>query len=143
PSGLPPALQDDLTVSPPELYLDFTAAPGGLSQQMAAACVRRDLDAYGQFLASLLTLRQLDRYVNAMGRNPRLRPALESVLEAKEQSSPKYLRALLGMSDHPIVAMALDAQAAADEDAIREANRRVAIEEDAEDQLEWLDALLP
>src|SRR5256885_3114265 len=45
PSELPPALQATHVPSPPDLYVDFTGEPGGLSQLMAVAGVRRDLDA--------------------------------------------------------------------------------------------------
>lgn len=143
PAELPPALRDPAELSGPELYLDFTGTPGGLSQQMATACVRRDLDAYGEFLTSALTLRQLDRYVDMLARNPRNRLALEMVLTARQGPSPAYLQALLQMSDDLSLGLVIDAQAGIEEDAIRQANRTVAEEEGEADDLAWLEALLP
>ncbi|MCC6176122.1 MAG: hypothetical protein IT305_12520 [Chloroflexi bacterium] len=139
PSELPTAMRDPFEPSGPELYLDFTGQPGGLSQQMATACVRRDVDAYGQFLTSALTVRQLDRYAKALGRNPRSRTALEPVVAAQREPSPIYLRAILQLASDP----AIDGPALADEDAIRQENRQVAEDEGENDDLAWIDALLP
>src|SRR5262249_39142923 len=102
PSMLPPALRPTLACSPPDLYLDFTGEPGSFSQQMAVAGVRRDLDAYGQFLTSAIKLRQLDRYATALSRNPRVRDRITPILDAQQQSSPEYLQALLQMAEDPI-----------------------------------------
>lgn len=143
PSELPLALRDPFEPSGPELYLDFTDQPGSLSQQMATACVRRDVDAYGQFLASALTVRQLDRYVQALARNPRHRTALEAVLTAQKGPSPHYLQAILQLADDPIFSFGIDALAGTDEEAIRQANQRVADDEGEQDDLSWIDVLLP
>jgi hypothetical protein len=144
PAMLPPALQPSFVPSPPDIYVDFTGEPGSQSQRMATACVRRDMDAYGRFLRSLLTLRQLDRYVDILSRNARLSGRLDPVIAAKKGPSPEYLQLLLQMAEDPALAPYVDAQALSEEVAIREANRKVAIEEDApDDQLTWLDALLP
>lgn len=144
PSALPPALASTAVRSDPGIYLDFTAQPGNLSQQMAIACVRRDIDAYGQFLPSLLTLRQLDRYVDGFLRNPNYRGPLQHVLDAREASAPNYLQALLLMPHDRTLGFAIDARADADEVAIRKENERAALDEDQlEDDVEWLDALLP
>jgi len=145
PDDLPPAMRPALQLSPPDLYVDFTGEPGSLSQQMATAGVRRDLDAYGQFFTSLLTLRQLDRYAEILGRNHRLASALETLLAARSSMAPDYLRLLLQTADNPVIAASVEAQAMSEEEAIRQLNRKVAQEEDAseEDSLAWLDALLP
>jgi len=63
PDSLPAAMHDNAEISPPQLYLDFTGSPTGYSQEMAKACVRRDIETYQQFLSSNLLLRQLDLYV--------------------------------------------------------------------------------
>jgi len=63
PSTLPPAMRTPYAAAPPQLYLDFTDRPGSLSREMSTACVRRDIEAYQQYLGSVLLLRQLDGYV--------------------------------------------------------------------------------
>ncbi len=63
PETLPPAMRDPLESSSPQLYLDFTQDVRGRSHEMAKACVRRDIEAYQQFLYSNLHLRLLDSYV--------------------------------------------------------------------------------
>ncbi len=50
PDTLPEAMRDTLGSTPPQLYLDFTESPTGYSQEMAKACVRRDVESYQQFL---------------------------------------------------------------------------------------------
>ncbi len=63
PETLPAAMHDSLHLSPPQLYLDFTNDARSYSQEMAKACVRRDVEAYQQYLPSVVRLRLLDRYV--------------------------------------------------------------------------------
>jgi hypothetical protein len=145
PDELPPAMRQALQASAPDLYVDFTGAPGSLSQQMATAGVRRDIDAYGQFFVSLLTLRQLDRYAEILGRNPRLVGGLQTLGAARSSMAPDYLKLLLATTENPVVAASIEALAMSEEEAIRQLNRKVAQEEDAseEDSLAWLNALLP
>jgi hypothetical protein len=142
PDARPPALESSLVPCQPELYLDFTAEPGSLSQQMATACVRRDLDAYGQFLKSVITLRLLDRYAEKLARNPRVSSRVEDLLSSSRDSSPDYLQNLLVMANDTSLAPNIDALAGQDEEAIRMANQQAAVDEEEED-LSWLDALLP
>src|SRR5262249_31399795 len=94
-------------------------------------------------LASVLTVRQLDRYVQVLGRNPRYRTGLEPVLAAQREASPGYIQALLQMPEDIALGLAIDALAGTEEDAIRQANQQVAVEEGEQDDLSWLDALLP
>jgi hypothetical protein len=144
PSVLPPAMQAQLAPSPPEVYVDFTADPGHLSQRMAAACVRRDLEAYGQFATSVLKLRLLDRYAERLGKRSPLPEGMEAVVEARERSAPKYLQALVQMAGDPRLAPYLDALAEMDEEAIRRANGADDSGEDGETiGQEWLAELKP
>jgi len=144
PSVLPPAMQAQLAPSPPEVYVDFTADPGHLSQRMAAACVRRDLEAYGQFATSVLKLRLLDRYAERLGKRSPLPEGMEAVVEARERSAPEYLQALVQMAGDPRLAPYLDALAEMDEEAIRRANGADDSGEDGETTgQEWLAELKP
>jgi hypothetical protein len=141
PSVLPPAMQAQLAPSPPEVYVDFTADPGHLSQRMAAACVRRDLEAYGQFATSVLKLRLLDRYAERLGKRSPLPEGMEAVVEARERSAPEYLQALAQMAGDPRLAPYLDALAEMDEEAIRRANGQGAADEDEEEETSRRDAI--
>jgi hypothetical protein len=140
PSVLPPAMQDTQQWSPPELYLDFTARSGGLSQEMANACVRRDIEAYQQFLASNLRLRLLDKYVEALQRNPYRRAEVERALGA--EAGAGYLQGLLRLQNDPLFAPDLNASARADETRIRQENTPVEEGELDPEALQWLDELV-
>ena len=94
PDSLPTAMRDSAEISPPQLYLDFTESSIGYSQEMAKACVRRDIETYQQFLSSNLLLRQLDIYVENLKRNPRYRSTIEDVLRPGI-SGAEYLQGLL------------------------------------------------
>ncbi len=140
PDILPTAMCNDLAISPPHLYLDFTDSPTGYSQEMAKACVRRDIEGYQQFLSSNLLLRQLDLYVEKLRRNVRYRPAIEKVLRP-EVSGAEYLQGLLWLKDDPAISLSIDALASFDEDRIRKENTSEGEEDDLE-ALRWLDALM-
>ncbi|HEY4035241.1 MAG TPA: hypothetical protein VGL94_14875 [Ktedonobacteraceae bacterium] len=140
PETLPRAMRDPLEPSSPQLYLDFTQDARGRSHEMAKACVRRDIEAYQQFLYSNLHLRLLDSYVVSLRRNAQRRMKIDSILEGNE-SGPLYLQRLLILRDDPALSVYLDAQARIDEERIREANE---LQEDAgnvvdEEELSWLD----
>src|SRR5260370_7061559 len=79
PERLPNAMLDKAEPSPPQLYLDFTESSGGYSQEMAKACVRRDIETYQQFLSSNFLLRPLDIYIQKLKRNPRYRSIFDDV----------------------------------------------------------------
>lgn len=140
PDGLPAAMRDSVETSPPQLYLDFTDSTTGHSQEMAKACVRRDIEAYQQFLSSTLLLRQLDRYAEDLKRNPRRRADIEKVLQS-EISGANYLRGLLLLRNDSVIGVSIDASARHDEDRIREANTNDGEENDP-DALSWLDAIV-
>ncbi len=140
PGTLPSAMRDPLEPSSPQLYLDFTQDARGRSHEMAKACVRRDIEAYQQFLYSNLYLRLLDSYVVSLRRNAQRRMKIDSILEGNE-SGPLYLQGLLILRDYPALSVHLDAQARMDEERIREANE---LQDDTgsvidEEELSWLD----
>lgn len=141
-SELPPAMRDPAASSPPDIYVDFTGDPGGLSQRMAAACVRRDLEAYAQLLDSVILLKLLDRYVQLLRKNVRVSAYIETEIDGAGGSSAKYLRLLLEMADDANVVVNIDAMAQTDEDAIRQANLSDSAD-GADANLDWLDDLLP
>ncbi len=120
PDSLPAAMQESAKISPPQLYLDFTESSVGYSQEMAKACVRRDIEIYQQFLSSNLLLRQLNSYVEKL-RNPRYGPIIEDVLRPRI-SGAEYLQGLLLLKNHPAVSLGIDAAASFDEDRIRKEN---------------------
>src|SRR5258708_3891165 len=124
----------------PHVYLDFTQDARGRSHEMAKDCVRRDIEAYQQFLYSNLHLRLLDSYVVSLRRNAQRRMKIDSILEGNE-FGPLYLQGLLILRDDPALSVYLDAQARVDEERIREENELL---DDAgnlgdEEELSWLD----
>jgi hypothetical protein len=136
-SVLHPAMQESFVSSPPQIYLDFTGLRAGLSFDMAAACVRRDMEAYQAFHYSNLLLRQIDRYVEALSRDRRRKALLDARLDAGS-GGPRYLQALLQLQYDPEFGPALEASARNDEGRIREENKTTGDDEEA-DNLEWLD----
>jgi hypothetical protein len=140
PDELPAAMHEEFAPSPPELYLDFTARPGGLSQQMAIACVRRDIEAYQQYVTSILTLRQLDKYVESLRRNARRKAEIDEALGGRS-SGPLYIQGLLQLQQHPRISIDIEASARIDEDKIRAENG--ADEDDPDgDSLDALDQIV-
>ena len=137
PEQLPPAMKDSFIPSPPQLYLDFTGTRTGLSFDMAAACVRRDMEAYQQFHLSNLLLRQLNNYVEALSRDPRRRTGLDARLDP-DRSGPRYLQGLLLLQSDPIFGPELAASARTDENRIRQENSPGNTDDEPED-LSWLD----
>ncbi len=142
PETLPPAMRDPLEPSPPQLYLDFTQDTRGRSHEMAKECVRRDIEAYQQFLSSNLLLRLLDSYIVSLGRNAQRKMRIDSMLEGRT-SGPLYLQGLLKLRDEPSLIGHLEAQARIDEERIREVNE---LPEETgnvmnEEELNWLDTI--
>lgn len=137
PDALPPAMQDAAVPSPPQLYLDFTGLRTGLSFDMAAACVRRDMEAYQAFHYSNLLLRQLNHYVEALGRDRRRKTLLDQRLDS-EASGPRYLQGLLLLQADRELGPELEASARTDESRIRQENKTTSDDDEVED-LAWLD----
>lgn len=140
PATLPPAMGGTGVGSPLEIYLDFTQGASGLSREMAAACVRRDLEAYQQFLGSNLRLRLLDSYAEKLKRNAARRAMVEVIVPPADEG-PNYLQGLLMLQHDPMGGVLVDALAQMDEERIRQENRQTGEDEDPE-ELAWLDALL-
>jgi len=144
PSILPPAMRTPYASAPPQLYLDFTDRPGSLSREMSTACVRRDIEAYQQYLGSVLLLRQLDGYVRHLRRT---RGAEVETLVPTGAPGPEYLQGLLLAHKDARLGPALAAAAQLDEDRIRTENRPTDTDDDEEDDggiqddLGWLDAV--
>ncbi|GAC1565631.1 MAG: hypothetical protein NVS2B2_36510 [Ktedonobacteraceae bacterium] len=140
PEKLPAAMNNTLSISSPQIYIDFTGSPTGYSLDMARSCVRRDVETYQQFLTSNLLLRQLDMYVEKLKRNPRYNASIERKLQSLF-SVGEYFQALLQLCDDPIIGMSIDAVADFDEDRIRKENIQ---EGEGSDKgaLHWLDTLV-
>ncbi len=136
-------MHDALAASPPQLYLDFTNDAKSYSQEMAKVCVRRDVEAYQQYLSSIVRLRLLDHYVEQLGRNAQRRASINTILDGAT-SGPSYLQGLLLLQFEPAIAMQIQAQAMMDETRIREANKLPREEgqlEDDEEDFAWLDEI--
>lgn len=140
PEHLPIAMSEHGTGLLPQLYLDFTEVSSGYSQEMAKACVRRDIETYQQFLESNLLLRQLDIYAEKLKRNLRKRAALESVI-SPVLTGAEYLQGLLLLRNDPEMSRDIAALASNDEDEIRQLNTQEGEEENPE-ALNWLDAIV-
>ena len=143
PEILPAAMRDSLHISLPQLYLDFTNDARSYSQEMAKACVRRDIEAYQQYLLSILRLRLLDRYVEQLSRNAQRRAIIDAILDGSIPG-PLYLQRLLLLQYEPSIDIHIQAQARTDEERIREQNELqdedVGFQEN-EENLAWLDEI--
>lgn len=141
PALLPSAMLEQNQASPPQIYVDFNDAATGYSQEMAKACVRRDIETYQRFLTSTLLLRQLDSYVDKLKRNPRYKVSVEKFLQQEERSGSHYLQSLLLLRNDPEIGLAIDALASLDEDRIRAENTHEGDEDDPR-ALHFLDVIM-
>lgn len=132
PAILPPAMRSQPQISRPEIYLDFTGALSGPSREMAAGCVRRDLEAIQRFVHANLTLRQLDRYVHRLRGDRRVSQLVSEAL-ADDEGGPEYLQALLSLLENTAVSLRIGAAAQNDEDAIRRENAASGQDDDESD----------
>ncbi len=121
PDRLPAAMSAGVASSPPEVYIDFTGTSRGLSSDMAAYGVRRDVEAISRYLVGVLTLRHLDRYVQRFRNDRRVGQIVNDAL-AQDDGGPGYLQALLRLRGHSAIATKLDAAAEYDEQLIRDEN---------------------
>ena len=143
PETLPTAMRDTLRPSLPQLYLDFTNDARSHSHEIAKASVRRDVEAYQQYLPSILRIRLLNRYVEQLSRNPQRRVKIQGILDGVT-SGPLYLQRLLQLPDDPSLEAFIEAQAGMDEEHIREENELQDEDVDAqenEENLVWLDEI--
>lgn len=88
---LPPAMRVDSPTSPPEVYIDFTRERGSVSDELARACVDRDLEELRLFFESSLRLRTIHRFLEFI-------PELQSKLSGL--STPEYLLELNKLRNH-------------------------------------------
>lgn len=87
----PPAMQADCqTLSPPELYVDFTRERGSVSDELARACVDRDLEEFRGFYESSMLLRTIHRFAEFL---PRIKDRLANL------RTPEYLATLSGLRE--------------------------------------------
>ena len=143
PEVLPSAMGEVLQFSPPQFYLNFTNDARSYSHEMAKACVRRDVEAYQQYLPSILRLRLLNRYVEQLSRNPQRRARIQGILDGVT-SGPLYLQRLLQLPDDASLEAFIEAQAGIDEEHIREQNELQDEDINAqenEENLVWLDEI--
>ncbi len=83
-------LADHHGATAPELYVDFTRDRGSISDEIARACVDRDLGELRTFYESSLLLRTMDRFTEFL---PRVKSRLNSLC------TPEYLNALVGLRE--------------------------------------------
>ena len=92
---LPGAMRTEGDVGPrPHLYVDFTRQRGGISDDLARACVDHHLEELRRFLTSSMRLRTIDRFVSTM-------PQITSWLSA--HPTPVQLKFLTELSSDPAV----------------------------------------
>ena len=91
--SIPPAMQSNCqTATPPELYVDFTRDRGSVSDELARACVDRDLEELRAYYESAMLLRTIHRFAEFM---PRVKERLASL------RTPEYLVTLSGLREDP------------------------------------------
>lgn len=120
--NLPLAMHDTLAISPPQLYLDFTNDAKSYSQEMAKTCVRRDIEAYQQYLYSIVRLRLLDNYLERLNHIPMRRSRASAILNGAV-AGPAYLQRLSLLQSDPMLDAQIQAYASADEGRIHEVNQ--------------------
>ena len=140
PAELPGAMRDRPERSEPLIYLDFTGRPKHLSGQMAAECVRRDVETFQQFFRSMLQLRWLDKQVAKFKKSAITKAAVERLLQGHSNGAA-YLQSLLQMRDDAQLLYSFAAAAQHDIASIREATLPHA-EESAETESDWLDEIM-
>jgi hypothetical protein len=99
--ALPSAMTLTGVRSEPEIYVDFTRERGSQSDEVAAACVTRDVEELRLFFASAMRLKAVDRLIQAT-------PDLTR--RVAELSTPEYLASLvtLAFEDHVQIAAGLE-----------------------------------
>jgi hypothetical protein len=137
PAVLPAAMEDTIQPSTLQVYLDFTDGATPRSLEMSKACVRRDVEAYQQFLSSNLLLRQLDIYANKLQKNARRKADIEKVLPP-DTTGASYLQRLLLLQDDPKVSTHIEAAAQLDEERIQRENMENEEDENTE-ALRWIE----
>lgn len=81
----------DNAIRNPDFFLDCTGERGAYCDELARACVERDLESLERYVRSSLRLRTLDRFISV---NPRLRAELPE----RDKATGDYLVALLNLA---------------------------------------------
>jgi hypothetical protein len=136
---LPGAMRSTIERSEPLLYIDFTGRPKHLSGQMAAECVRRDVETFQQFFRSMLQLRWLDKQVAQFKKSTSTKLAVERLLQGNSNGAA-YLQSILQMREDPHLQYSFNAAAQRDITSIREATLPNA-EDGNEIESGWLDEI--
>ena len=140
PSELPLGMRDTVESSEPLIYLDFTGQPKHLSGQMAAECVRRDVETFQQFFRSMLQLRWLDKQVTQLKTSARTKTKVAELLQGNS-SGAVYLQSVLQMRHDPQLQFSFDAAAQNAIASIREATLPEQ-SNDTQEETEWLDEII-
>jgi hypothetical protein len=106
----------------PDLYVAFTRERGGLSDDLARACVDQHLEELRRFLTSSMRLRTLDRFASTM-------PHITSWLYG--HPTPEQLKFLTELSDD----MAVQARAQMEVEQIRHESNRAAQSDTERDEV--------
>jgi hypothetical protein len=99
--SLPTAMRSEASASEPEIFVDFTRERASDSDQLARACVERDVEEFRTFYDSALWLRTVDRFIDLL---PQLKVRLVGL------STPDYLYGLTKLRDDPGVAARAQAE---------------------------------
>ncbi len=140
PDELPLAMRPTTERSVPLLYVDFIGKSGHLSQQMAAECVRRDVETFQQFFRSMLQLRWLDKQVAQLKASARTKVRIAQLLQPNPAGA-EYLQAMLQMRDDPQLQFSFDAAAQNAIALIREATLPEQNDDTAE-EADWIDEII-
>ncbi len=124
--ALPVAMIDSDGTTPPEIYADLTGERGGESDKLANACVEMHLEEIRAFYHSMITLRTLDRFLDA------LPPQVASARTLKSMPTPRYLEALADLRGD----IHVEARAASDVQAIRRDTVAMAASPEEAEELE-------
>lgn len=85
----PDAMRESGEPTPPDIYVDFTRERGSPSDELAQACVDRDLEMLGRYYRAFMYLKTLDHAVQTSSRHREEFEGLEN---------PEYLLRLIGSS---------------------------------------------
>jgi hypothetical protein len=102
-SEIPQAMVQSEGGPSPEIYVDFTRERGGDSDDLARACVDRDLDRLRLFFSHAVTLRSVSRFAA-------LNQPLQRRLSELQSDTPRYLFSLLQMRDEPAIQARAEAE---------------------------------
>jgi hypothetical protein len=106
---LPNAMTQQEATSPPEIYVDLTGERGAASDRLAQTCVEMHLEELRAFYQSIMLLRTLDRFLDA------LPPQAANAKSLRAQPTPLYFQSLTNLRGN----IHVEARASADIQTIR------------------------